>query len=403
MASKIKKGFKNLREEEHTDKLPVHDAPFTGVQLPTKFERPRKEGTEGTPSEALPVHPSDAGVELPNSFAGIGARAVKPELDGQKIANARGLAEDEDEDEDKKEVKEEEEDDEKEKKDVKESDDKDEDDKEDVKEGEDKDLEDELKEEEDEEDKKKEDTEVKEHVKALLHGESTLSEEFKNKATLIFKTAVKSKVDASRKKIAKLAEGKIEKRVKKLSEGLVDKIDKYLDYVVEEWMKENKLAVEAGLRTEITEKFISGLKGLFESNYIDIPDSKIDLLAESNKKVEKLETELNSALNKNVELNKKLHLKERVEAIESASKGLTDTQKDKFKSLVENVSFENSNDFSKKLQVIKESYFPKSTAKGADVSQTTLVEEGGLDKPKNEGPADAIDLVFNAISSSVKK
>lgn len=217
-------------------------------------------------------------------------------------------------------------------------------------------------------DKRVKDISVKEDVSALVDGDSDLSDEFKLKAATIFESAVKAKVKDEIIRLEKEYGNKIETETAKLKEGLVEKVDSYLNYVVEEWMKENELAIERGIKGEIAEDFISGLKKLFEDHYIDVPDEKYNILEDQAGKIENLDKKLNEQIDKNVTLNKEVGTFKREEILSKSSKDLADTQKEKFFKLTENVDYKDAEDFEKKVSQIKESYFPKkSKVKSDDV------------------------------------
>ena len=217
-------------------------------------------------------------------------------------------------------------------------------------------------------DKRVKDIDVKEDVSALVDGDSDLSDEFKLKAATIFESAVKAKVKDEIIRLEKEYNNKIDTETSKLKEGLVEKVDSYLNYVVEEWMKENELAIERGIKGEIAEDFISGLKKLFEDHYIDVPDEKYNILEDQASKIENLDKTLNEQIDKNVTLNKEVGSFKRDDILSKSSKDLVDTQKEKFSKLTENIEYKDAEDFEKKVSQIKESYFPKkSNAKSDDV------------------------------------
>ena len=199
--------------------------------------------------------------------------------------------------------------------------------------------------------------EVDEHMDALTAGSDDLSEEFKTKAATVFESAVNSKV----KEIAETMEAdynnKLEQESAKAKEELTEKVDSYLSYVVEEWMKENEIALERGIKGEIAEDFISGLKKLFSEHYIDVPDEKYDVLEAQATKIEDLEKKLNEQIEKNVELNKDNSVKTQKEIMSEVAADLADTQKEKFAKLAEEIEYSNAEDFKKKCETIKESYF----------------------------------------------
>jgi hypothetical protein len=199
--------------------------------------------------------------------------------------------------------------------------------------------------------------ETQEHVNALIAGQDDLSEEFKEKAATVFESAVNSKV----KEIAESMEADVketyEQDVAKHKEELTEKVDSYLAYVVEEWMKENEIALERGIKGEIAEDFITGLKKLFAEHYIDVPDERYNVLEDQANKIESLEKKLNEQIEKNVELNKDNAVKTRNEIMSEASNGLADTAKEKFAKLVEEIEWSDADSFKTKCETIKESYF----------------------------------------------
>ena len=212
-------------------------------------------------------------------------------------------------------------------------------------------------------------------VEALTADEG-LSEEFKSKAATIFEAALKSKVSEMKKKMNAGYEQKLKEESESAKAELVEKVDSYLSYVVEEWMKENALAVERGIKGEIAEDFISGLKKLFEDHYIDVPDEKYDVLEDQASKIEDLEKKLNEQIEKNVELNKENGELVKQDIIDEASADLTDTQKEKFNKLAEEVEFSNSKEFKTKVETIKESYFGKKEVKQEnDIDNVAVGEE----------------------------
>src|SRR6056300_507879 len=224
---------------------------------------------------------------------------------------------------------------------------------------------------------KKEEIDVKEHVDALVAGDDSLSDEFKQKAATVFEAAIKSKVKDIAEEIEADYNKKFEEETSKSKDELVEKVDSYLAYVVEEWMKENELALERGIKGEIAEDFISGLKKLFEDHYIDVPDEKYNVLEDQASKIEELEKKLNEEIEKNVELTKENGKHKRQNIIDEASKELADTQKEKFNKLAEEVEYSNEEDFKTKVATIKESYFGKkeSTSEIDDVAAESNAEQ----------------------------
>ena len=211
-------------------------------------------------------------------------------------------------------------------------------------------------------------------VEALTKDED-LSEDFKAKAATIFEAAVNSKVKEAKMKLKAGYEEKLKEEIEVKKAELVEKVDSYLNYVVEEWMKENSIAIERGIKGEIAEDFISGLKKLFEDHYIDVPDEKYNVLEDQANKIEELEKKLNEQVEKNVELNKANGELKRQDIIDEASADLADTAKEKFNKLAEEVEFSNEKDFRTKVATIKESYFGKKVeASGNEIDNVAAGE-----------------------------
>ena len=208
---------------------------------------------------------------------------------------------------------------------------------------------------------KKEEIDVTEHVDALVAGEADLSEEFKQKAATVFEAAIKSKVAEIEEYLEADYNKKFEEETSKNKAELVEKVDSYLNYVVEEWMKENELALERGIKGEIAEDFISGLKKLFEDHYIDVPDEKYDVLEDQASKIEDLEKKLNETIEKNVDLKKQNSIFEAKHIIAEQASDLADTSKEKFFKLTEEIEYSDAEDFKTKVATIKESYFGKKS------------------------------------------
>src|SRR5210317_1764346 len=218
--------------------------------------------------------------------------------------------------------------------------------------------------------KEEKEIDVKEHVDALVAGDESLSEEFKQKAATVFEAAIKSKVKDIAEEIEADYNKKFEEETSKAKDELVEKVDSYLSYVVEEWMKENELSLERGIKGEIAEDFISGLKKLFEDHYIDVPDEKYNVLEDQASKIEELEKKLNESIEKNVELSKENGKHIRQSIIDEASKELAETQKEKFNKLAEEIDYKSEEDFRGKVSTIKESYFGKKVeASGNEIDE----------------------------------
>ena len=236
---------------------------------------------------------------------------------------------------------------------------------------------------------------IKSDVDALI-GDSDLSEEFKQKAATIFEAAIKSKVKAEAQRLEGEYETKLKENTESHKAEMVEKVDSYLNYVVEEWMKENQIAIERGIKGEIAEDFIGGLKKLFEDHYIDVPDEKYNVLEDQASKIEELEKKLNESIEKNVELNKANGELKRQDIIDETSEDLADTAKEKFNKLAEEVEYSNEDDFRTKVKTIKESYFGKKEVKQDNEIDNVAAGESA------EQPAD-LSNAMAAYSAAISK
>ena len=236
-------------------------------------------------------------------------------------------------------------------------------------------------------------------VKALVSTDADLSEEFKEKAATIFETAVKTRIQEQVKVIEAQYEKKLSEETETIKEAMTEKVDSYLNYVVEEWMKENELAVERGIRTEIAEDFITGLKSLFKEHYIDVPEEKYNVLDDLTNQTKDLEAKLNEQIEKNVNLTKEVSELNKREAIAEVSEDLTDTETEKFISMAENVEFDSAEKFKEKLETIKESYFPKTKS---EVAEENSVDSVAANEPAVEASSDAMAAYTAAISKNLK-
>ena len=214
-----------------------------------------------------------------------------------------------------------------------------------------------------------EEIDIEEDVNALLGGED-LSEEFREKAKLVFESALNSKVSEIHEALEAQYEIKLEEAREGLKEALTDRVDSYLEYVAEEWMTENELAIEHGLKTEMTESFLSGMKGLFEEHYVTIPEDKYDVLESMVQKLDDMETKLNEQIDKNIGLNQRLSESVSDNILDQVSEGLAVTQKEKLSSLAESVEFESEEEYREKLETLKESYFSKAPTAKSEAPQT---------------------------------
>ena len=260
--------------------------------------------------------------------------------------------------------------------------------------------------------KKEYQIDVKSDVEALIQGEE-LSEEFKEKAATIFEAAVFAKVNEEvNSRVEALEEQyktELEGSILETREEMVKKVDDYLNYVVKEWMQENELAIEKGIRSEIVEDFMVGLKNLFVEHYIDIPEEKVDLVDDLFAKVEDLEESLNKEMEKNVDMQSELKEYKKFEAIANISEDLTDVQVEKMQKLAETVDFESEDEYAEKLQVIKENYFPANGSVASEEStnddsqQEVLTEEEAKEVEETAEMSDTMKWYSSAISRTIKK
>ena len=219
------------------------------------------------------------------------------------------------------------------------------------------------------EDEMKEDYDIEEDVNALLSGEE-LSEEFQEKARTIFETAIRSKVAEIKEELQETYENALVEEIEVIKQGLVERVDAYLEYVADEWVAENALAIEAGLKTEMTESFLQGMKGLFEDHYVSIPEEKYDVIESMVDKLDEMEEKLNEQIEKNIALNNRLAESVADVIFADVAEGLALSQKDKLASLAENVEFDSEANYREKLVTLRESYFPSNTGTQRDDSET---------------------------------
>ena len=220
---------------------------------------------------------------------------------------------------------------------------------------------------------------VEEDVEALLAGEE-LSEDFQEKARTIFETAIKAKVATVQEELKAQYDATLEEEVSAIKEELTDRVDAYLEYVAEEWMTENALAVESGLKAEMTESFLTGMKSLFEEHYVTIPEEKYDVLNNMVEKLDEMEDKLNEQINKNIALNKRLAESVADAIFSDVCEGLALSQKDKLASLAENVEFDSEDTYREKLVALKESYFPTNAGTQRDEAES-ITEETEVSRP----------------------
>lgn len=227
---------------------------------------------------------------------------------------------------------------------------------------------------------------MSEHVEALFAGEE-LSEEFKQKAVTIFEAAVKQKVEEELSNLEEAYAETLEEEVQKIHAELTENVDDYLNYVVENWVAENEVAVEAGLRTELTEEFISGLRQLFAEHYIDIPEDKVSVVEDMAAKVSELETKLNEEFERNVALNKKLNESTQNDILADACDGLTVTQAEKLKALAEGLDFTSADEYTQKINILRESYFNGSVKTDKVLDNNDVESDGrGMISEELKGP-----------------
>ena len=224
---------------------------------------------------------------------------------------------------------------------------------------------------------------VEEDINAIIAGEE-LSEEFQNRARTIFETAIKSKVSEIKEELEKEYEQSLTEQVESIKEEITDRTDAYLEYVADEWIAENQLAVEHGLKTEMTESFLKGMRGLFENHYVNIPEEKYDVLTTMVEKLDEMEDKLNEQIDKNVALTKRLAESASDVILADVSEGLALSQKEKLASLAENVEFDSEESYREKLGTLRESYFPANP--GTQRDKTETISEGTAEAPKANSP-----------------
>ena len=242
---------------------------------------------------------------------------------------------------------------------------------------------------------------VEADVAALLEGEE-LSEEFQSKAKTIFETAIKTKVAEIKEELQESYATALVEELDKIKAGLTERVDGYLEYVADEWMQENAIQVEAGLKTEMTESFLEGMKSLFEEHYVTIPEEKYDVLNSMVDKLDEMEGKLNEQIDRNVALNRRLAESNADGVFTAVAEGLADTQKEKLATLAENVEFESETDYREKLVTLKESYFPSKTSAPKSTSEN-LSEEVSTDEVISEETTPRMQAYLNVLSRAAKK
>jgi len=263
------------------------------------------------------------------------------------------------------------------------------------------DDEEELEEEYDDDDEDEEEFDIEEDVQALVEGED-LSEEFKDKAKVIFEAALRTKVNEIRDVLDEQYQQAYEERlceeVSSMRDELQERVDSYLEYVADEWMQENTLAVEYGIKEQLSESFLSGMRNLFENHYVQLPEEKYDVLENMVEKLDEMETKLNEQIERNIQLNRRLSESVADRIFDVVSDGLAITQKEKLASLAESVEFESEEEYREKLETLKESYFPTRTS--APIAQPETLSEGVVSSVEDYSPA--MDGYMKALSMLAK-
>jgi hypothetical protein len=260
-------------------------------------------------------------------------------------------------------------------------------------------IEDEIEEEIEEVTEESIDAAIEEDVNALLSGEEDLSEEFREKAKVVFEAALHARTQEIQSILEEKYAVALEEEVEEIKLELTERVDSYLEYVASEWLEENALSIEKGLKTEITESFIQGMKGLFEEHYVSMPEEKYNVLESMVEKLDDMEEKLNEQIQRNVALNKKLSESVAETVFNSVSEGLAISQKDKLASLVESVEFESEDDYYQKLVTLRESYFPRNAGKPANETEN-LSEEANFQEV-NHSPS--MDAYLRVLSNVAKK
>jgi hypothetical protein len=239
---------------------------------------------------------------------------------------------------------------------------------------------------------------MKEDIEALFADDETISDEFKSKVSTIFEARVNDRISQLEEETEARYAGMLEEAVESIKQDLTEKVDDYLSYIVEQWMEENQIAIESGLRAEMTEDFIAGLRNLFAENYIDVPAEKVDLVEELAAKVEELEGKLNEEIDRGVSYAKALVESRKAELTREVCEGLTDTQVEKIKSLAESVEFSTEDEYKEKLETIRENYFPSGIVKASEAQLQEEVTDGSEKQVVSNDPI--VAAVANAISKT---
>ena len=236
---------------------------------------------------------------------------------------------------------------------------------------------------------------IDEDISNIFSGEENLSEEFKQRVATIFEARVNDRISSLKEELETIYASQLEEAVAQINTELTDKVNDYLDYVVEQWMKENEVAIESGLRSELVDDFIGGLRNLFAEHYIDVPEDKVDLVDELAGKVEELEASLNEEIQRGMEYKKQLVESKKAEVLHVVCDGLTDVQAEKIKSLAEGVEFSTEEEYTEKLETIRENYFPSGVKKATEAALNEQVED--------EGKQVIADPVMKAYAETIRK
>ena len=255
--------------------------------------------------------------------------------------------------------------------------------------------------EDEDEDEMKEEFDIEEDVNALLAGEE-LSEEFQEKARTIFEAAIKSKVAEIKEQLQDSYEATLVEEIEAIKEGLTDRVDAYLEYVADEWIAENVLAVEHGLKTEMTESFLQGMKGLFEDHYVTIPEDRYDVIESMVDKLDEMEEKLNEQIERNIALNRRLAESVADVIFADVAEGLALSQKDKLASLAENVEFDGEENYREKLVTLRESYFPSNTGTQRDMTEN-LSEEVSYEGSEQSSVSPIMEAYLQTLSRVANK
>lgn len=373
-----------LGEQMKKDLLPTHSLGL-GTEIPDSLPKGKESSITGGAEKSLPTHPSDAAAQIPDHLGEKKAKEVAMESEDKKDDEKEEMKESSHKEDDKEEMKEAKEDMEKEMEEAVSH------------------LMKKDEEEKDSDDKKKD---MKEHIEILTSNQE-LSEDAKTQISVIFETAVATQVakdiETHRQKLSAAYNKVFAEKFNSLQETLVANVEGYLEQIAEEFVTENAAAIEKSIKSELSEGLISGIKSLLEKHFVEVPETKRDLVKELSEEKENLAKELDAAKDVNSELLKKIQEGEKKSLIEAATKGLTTLEAEKLKALAETVSFESADEFSKKLGIIKESYkFGNETVASKDLD-TGLVEEGGVQQPEASKESDEeMDHYAQAISKLIK-